>query len=517
MQGILGIQREADRQAMERDAMNMRGGMLRQEPGLMQRIGSTVADYAVPDRYLPSSVMEPRLQLDPNASMQDMPDMTPMLMDMMPQAGIAGMIKKGAIPIARGTFKTDKKGGIIGSKNIKKSKNYLKPKEAEVLLNDVLQFGEHGLRDGRSKDWYMESGGGIANVVPPQSFNFAVDNFAGVSPRNAVNSNTNDGLSMLGQYALGYRKPMPNEFGYMENPIAKFDQLWTGKTDNIFDIYGQGTYKAPHFATNIKHGRILGGGDESLMKGLPENYKDLITADTIQARAGSDFISGGISGPKFLFHQKLAQLASEKLGVLPHELQAMSWTDLRSRWNAVERQFLNEQKALFEKSKSKSMLKKGKKKNLKGEEVDALIPKDPWKYYNELFDRAKNLPSGSYEVDPKNFSHFLKERAFQLTDDPLARSSQYIDPQTGRSIIADAVGIPSYPVHNGSIVGVGSLLPKSQGGGLHPIYKGLLSEFDDVMGVLHNKPGAMGKLQENPNAYDKYINVRLKQPLKTPY
>lgn len=90
MQGILGISREADRQAMERDAMNMRGGMLRQDPGLMQRIGSTVADYAVPDRYLPSSVMEPRLQLNPNASMQDMPDMTPMLMDMMPGAGIAG-------------------------------------------------------------------------------------------------------------------------------------------------------------------------------------------------------------------------------------------------------------------------------------------------------------------------------------------------------------------------------------------------------------------------------------------
>ena len=95
MQGILGIQREADRQAMERDAMNMRGGMLRQEPGLMQRMGSTVADYAVPDRYLPSSVMEPRLDMSKletlrgtPVDMADVPNPVPMLMDTMPMAGI---------------------------------------------------------------------------------------------------------------------------------------------------------------------------------------------------------------------------------------------------------------------------------------------------------------------------------------------------------------------------------------------------------------------------------------------
>lgn len=40
MQGILGRQIEAERQALERDAMNLRGGVLRQEPSMLQTIGS---------------------------------------------------------------------------------------------------------------------------------------------------------------------------------------------------------------------------------------------------------------------------------------------------------------------------------------------------------------------------------------------------------------------------------------------------------------------------------------------
>lgn len=40
MQGVLGRQIEAERQALERDAMNMRGGVLRQEPSMLQTIGS---------------------------------------------------------------------------------------------------------------------------------------------------------------------------------------------------------------------------------------------------------------------------------------------------------------------------------------------------------------------------------------------------------------------------------------------------------------------------------------------
>ena len=95
MQGILGRQIEAERQALERDAMNMRGGVLRQEPSMMQKIGGAIADYAVPDRYSSSSVMEPRLNMEQLESlrgtpvnMADVPNPVPMLMDTMPMAGI---------------------------------------------------------------------------------------------------------------------------------------------------------------------------------------------------------------------------------------------------------------------------------------------------------------------------------------------------------------------------------------------------------------------------------------------
>jgi len=98
MNGILGISREADRQALERDAMNVRGGVLRQDPSLMQRIGSTIADYAVPDRYgkaFNPSVMSPRLDMSKlealrgtPVNMSDAPNPVPMLMDTMPMAGI---------------------------------------------------------------------------------------------------------------------------------------------------------------------------------------------------------------------------------------------------------------------------------------------------------------------------------------------------------------------------------------------------------------------------------------------
>lgn len=95
MQGILGRQIEAERQALERDAMNLRGGVLRQEPSMMQKIGGAIADYAVPDRYSSSSVMEPRLNMEQLESlrgtpvnMADVPNPVPMLMDTMPMAGI---------------------------------------------------------------------------------------------------------------------------------------------------------------------------------------------------------------------------------------------------------------------------------------------------------------------------------------------------------------------------------------------------------------------------------------------
>ena len=95
----LNQQRMAEDNAMNLAGMLARGraGTVRQEPSLMQKIGGAITDYAVPARYLPSSVMEPRLDMSQlealrgtPINMADVPDPVPMLMDVMPQAGIAG-------------------------------------------------------------------------------------------------------------------------------------------------------------------------------------------------------------------------------------------------------------------------------------------------------------------------------------------------------------------------------------------------------------------------------------------
>ena len=93
----LNRQRMADDNAISLAGMLARqgAGTVRQEPSLMQEIGGAITDYAVPDRYLPSSVMEPRLDMSQLESlrgtpvdMADVPDPVPMLMDTMPMAGI---------------------------------------------------------------------------------------------------------------------------------------------------------------------------------------------------------------------------------------------------------------------------------------------------------------------------------------------------------------------------------------------------------------------------------------------
>ena len=93
----LNQQRMAEDNAMNLAGMLARGraGTVRQEPSLMQEIGGAITDYAVPDRYLPSSVMEPRLDMNQLESlrgtpvdMADAPDPVPLLMDTMPMAGI---------------------------------------------------------------------------------------------------------------------------------------------------------------------------------------------------------------------------------------------------------------------------------------------------------------------------------------------------------------------------------------------------------------------------------------------
>ena len=93
----LNQQRMADDNAMNLAGMLARGraGTVRQEPSLMQGIGGAITDYAVPDRYLPSSIMAPRLDMSKlealrgtPVDMADVPSPVPMLMDTMPMAGI---------------------------------------------------------------------------------------------------------------------------------------------------------------------------------------------------------------------------------------------------------------------------------------------------------------------------------------------------------------------------------------------------------------------------------------------
>ncbi len=175
MQGILGRQIEAERQALERDAMNMRGGVLRQEPSMMQKIGSAIADYAVPDRYSSSSVMEPRLNMEQLESlrgtpvnMADVPNPVPMLMDTMPMAGITAFhgsphkfskFDMGRIGTGEGVQSYGH--GLYFAENPKVAKEYMRPEQnyqrATGHLNNRQEFVKDMMDQGRTKDevWKM--------------------------------------------------------------------------------------------------------------------------------------------------------------------------------------------------------------------------------------------------------------------------------------------------------------------------------------------------------------------------
>ena len=90
MQGILGDMQRAEELARQRDASH---GMIRPEPSAMQRIGSVMADYAVPDFYerLLGNISDGAnvTHFSPSVSMQDiLRYVRPRLMDMrVPHAG----------------------------------------------------------------------------------------------------------------------------------------------------------------------------------------------------------------------------------------------------------------------------------------------------------------------------------------------------------------------------------------------------------------------------------------------
>ena len=156
MNASLELMREAERQALERDIRHsqMGGGLLRREPSMMEKIGGAVADYAVPDRYSeafnPSLILD-RVQLNPNATMQDIPDMSPMLMDMMPQAGLAGITAYHGSPHLFKKFDMSKIGtgegvqtyghGLYFAENPTVANSYLKPNSYGGQLSPEFMSG----------------------------------------------------------------------------------------------------------------------------------------------------------------------------------------------------------------------------------------------------------------------------------------------------------------------------------------------------------------------------------------
>ena len=173
----LNQQRMADDNAISLAGMLARqgAGTVRQEPSLMQEIGGAITDYAVPDRYLPSSVMEPRLDMSQLESlrgtpvdMADVPDPVPMLMDTMPMAGITAFHGS---PHKFSKFDMSKIGtgegaqayghGIYAAENPKVAKEYMRPEQnyqrATGHLNNRQEFVKDMMDQGRTKDdvWKM--------------------------------------------------------------------------------------------------------------------------------------------------------------------------------------------------------------------------------------------------------------------------------------------------------------------------------------------------------------------------
>ena len=182
----LNQQRMADDNAMNLAGMLARGraGTVRQEPSLMQKIGGVIADYAVPDRLdkspnpsfigtpLNDSVMNPKLDFSKLESlrgtpvdMADAPDPVPMLIDMMPMAGITAFhgsphkfnkFDMGKIGTGEGSQSHGR--GLYLSENPKVAKGYAndlgksmvdgrEPNYADSIDHATVLAGEKGSRE----------------------------------------------------------------------------------------------------------------------------------------------------------------------------------------------------------------------------------------------------------------------------------------------------------------------------------------------------------------------------------
>ena len=368
MQGILGVQREADRQAMERDAMNMRGGVLRQDPGLMQRIGGAVADYAVPDRYsnaLNPSVMSPRLQLDPNASMQDMPDMTPMLMDMMPQAGIGGVIKRARGNVGDAVKSLPLRGGkFIGAPHDLK----ITPQKMPWVVGNFEQMAKEG---EKAWPWYTSGGEAFNDWFQPSQRRQAIDTFAAMSPQAPVSLNTKFGTKAMNQYGLGQdvnAGMVPSQARGMLSP------LWKGAESDLWNTVKDAS-KVPSFSVNLRQGA-----------GFPLNEEDMLrsTQDRWMLRAGN--FKGDMSPNTYKYLSAITQDVAGTLGIHPNEAQAGVWTSLKARWESVA-------PPIQKKYVKKGMMRKSKIVNPKTGQREAIgpyeiKPEHARKYNDEVFNKA---------------------------------------------------------------------------------------------------------------------------------
>jgi len=421
----LELMREAERQALERDIRHsqMGGGLLRREPSMMENIGGAVADYAVPDRYSeafnPSLILD-RVQLNPNATMQDIPDMSPMLMDMMPQAGIGGVIKRVQGRVGKGVGSLPKRGGkYIGSPYDLKITSHKMP----WIMGNFEQMAREG---EKAWPWYFRGGGAFNTWYPEWLRKQAIDTVATMSPSSGVDLNSKWGVKGMNQWALG--EPI-HAGAYPTKPKGMLSPLFEGEAETLFDTVK--AQKVPSFSANLQHGA-----------GLPVSPEDMLrsTQDRWMAVAGN-FRNAELDNNQYNYLSAITKDVAETLGILPHQAQAGVWTSIKARVEAVRPEI------------HAKYLKAGKmrKKMVKNEKTGKREPTGPWeitpehsrKYSDEIFAKAMkaDLPDSAFDEAGRSFDYFFNKSAKKYDAHSMDELSPFLNKE-GRIQPWDAQGIP---------------------------------------------------------------------------
>jgi hypothetical protein len=442
MNGILGISREADRQAMERDAMNMRGGMLREDPGLMQRIGSTVADYAVPDRYgkaFNPSVMSPKLDLRnaPPVADTDMTFGAEQVMDMMPGAGIGGVIKRVRGNVGDAVKALPLKGGkYIGAPHDLK----VTPQKMPWVMGRMEQMAKEG---ELAWPWYESGGQAFNNWFQPTQRRQAIDTYAGMSPQAPVELNTKFGTKAMNQFGLGQdvnAGMVPSQARGMLSP------LWSGEKNDLWQTVKNAS-KVPSFSVNLRHGA-----------GFPLSQEDMLrsTQDRWMLRAGN--FKGAMSPNSYNYLSAITQDVAGTLGIRPHEAQAGVWTSLKARWESVA-------PAIQKKYVKKGMMRKSMKVNDKTGQRERIgpyeiKPEHARQYNDEVFNKAMkaDIPDDAFDEAGRSFDYFFDKISKNYDSHSMDELKPFMN-EHGRVAPWDAQGIP-HRVQEGK---VDLLLPEFEG------------------------------------------------------